>query len=68
MSKMPDKDKMRCHYCQEMGHFIRDCRKRLRVEEKSAKYNLFTIPEEQEQNFSNDKLEEKVDSLQKLNI
>ena len=68
VSKTPDKDKMTYHYCQEIGHFIRDCRKRLRDEEKSAKCNLLTLPEEQEQNFSNDKLEENVESLQELNI
>ena len=59
MSKTPDKDKMKCHYSQEIGHFIRDCRKRLRDEEKSAKYNLFTMSEEQEQKLSNDELKEK---------
>ena len=24
-SKTVDKDKMRCHYCNEYGHFIREC-------------------------------------------
>ena len=27
-SKTIDKDKMRCHYCNEFGHFIRECSKR----------------------------------------
>ena len=30
MSKTVDKDKMRCHYCDEFGHFIRECSKRSR--------------------------------------
>ena len=29
-SKTVDKDKMRCHYCNEFGHFIRECSKRSR--------------------------------------
>ena len=29
-SKAVDKDKMRCHYCNEFGHFIRECSKRNR--------------------------------------
>ena len=29
-SKTVDKDKMRCHYCNEFGHFIRECSKRNR--------------------------------------
>ena len=28
-----DKDKMRCHYCNEFSHFIRECSKRKRDEE-----------------------------------
>ena len=27
VSKTVDKDKMRCHYCNEFGHFIRECLK-----------------------------------------
>ena len=27
-SKTVDKDKMRCHYCNEFGHFIRECSKK----------------------------------------
>ena len=27
-SKAVDKDKMRCHYCNEFGHFIRECSKK----------------------------------------
>ena len=30
-----DKDKMRCHYCNEFGHFIRECSKRSRDEEEA---------------------------------
>ena len=33
-SKTMDKDKMRCHYCNEFGHFIRECSKRSRDEEE----------------------------------
>ena len=35
MSKTVDKDKMRCHYCNEFGHFIRECSKRSRDEEET---------------------------------
>ena len=28
-SKTPDKDKMRYHYCQEIGHFAKECKKRI---------------------------------------
>ena len=34
VSKTVDKDKMRCHYCNEFGHFIRECPKRNRDEKK----------------------------------
>ena len=34
-SKAVDKDKMRCHYCNEFGHFIRECSKRSRDEEEA---------------------------------
>ena len=34
-SKAVDKDKMRCHYCNEFGHFIRECSKRNRDEEEA---------------------------------
>ena len=27
------KDKMRCHYCSEFGHFLRECSKRSKDEE-----------------------------------
>ena len=37
-SKTVDKDKMRCHYCNEFGHFIRECSKRIRV--KKSQDNL----------------------------
>ena len=35
MSKTVDKDKMRCHYCNEFGHFIREYSKRSRDEEEA---------------------------------
>ena len=56
-SKTPDKDKMRCHYCQEKGHFAQECKKRIRDKEQAAQFNLFTKPEEQEEQFSNDELD-----------
>ena len=34
-SKTVDKDKMRCHYCNEFGHFIRERSKRSRNEEEA---------------------------------
>ena len=33
-SKTVDKDKMRCHYCNEYGHFIRECSKKSRMRTK----------------------------------
>ena len=41
-SRTPDKDKMRCHYCKEFGHFIKNCRKRLKDEERAAKLHVMT--------------------------
>ena len=35
-SKTPDKDKLCYHYCQEIGHFIKDCRKHIRDEKKCS--------------------------------
>ena len=37
-----DKDKMRCHYCHEFGHFIRDCLKRINDEKGTGKLNMMT--------------------------
>ena len=34
-----DKDKMRCHYCNEFGHFIRECSKRSRDEEEARHFS-----------------------------
>ena len=34
-SKTVDKDKMRCHYCNEFGQFIRECSKRNRDEKEA---------------------------------
>ena len=39
MSKTVDKDKMRCHYCNEFGHFIRECSKRNRDEEEAQHFS-----------------------------
>ena len=47
-SKTPNKDNMRCHYCQEIGHFIRECRRKKQDEKKATKYGMYTIPEELE--------------------
>ena len=38
-SKTVDKDKMRCHYCNEFGHFIRECSKKNRDENKTRHFN-----------------------------
>ena len=41
-SMTPDKDKMRCHFCKEFGHFIKNCLKRLKDEERAAKLHVMT--------------------------
>ena len=38
-SKTVDKDKMRCHYCNEFGHFVRECSKKTRDEKKAGQYS-----------------------------
>ena len=38
-SKTVDKDKMRCHYYNEYGHFIRECSKKNRDENKTGHFN-----------------------------
>ena len=38
-SKTVDKDKMRYHYCNEYGHFIRECSKKNRDENKTGQFN-----------------------------
>ena len=38
-SKTVDKHKMRCHYCNEFGHFIRECSKKNRDENKVGHFN-----------------------------
>ena len=38
-SKAVDKDKMRCHYCNEFGHFIRECSKKTRDEKKAGQFS-----------------------------
>ena len=32
-------DKMRCHYCNEFGHFIRECSKKTRDEKKTGQFS-----------------------------
>ena len=39
VSKTVDKDKMRCHYCNEFGHFIRECSEKNRDENKTGHFN-----------------------------
>ena len=41
-SRTPDKDKLRCHYCKEFGHFIKNCLKRLKDEKRAAKLHVMT--------------------------
>ena len=41
-SRTPDKDKMRCHFCKEFGHFMKNCLKRLKDEERAAKLHVVT--------------------------
>ena len=38
-SKTVDKDKTRCHYCNEFGHFIRECSKKTRDEKKTGQFS-----------------------------
>ena len=38
-SKTVDKDKMRCHYCNEFGHFDRECSKKNRDEKEARHFN-----------------------------
>ena len=38
-SKTVDKAKMRCHYCNEFGHFIRECSKKTRDEKKAGQFS-----------------------------
>ena len=39
-SGTPDKDKLHCHYCHKIGHFIKDYRKCIRDEKNAAKFSL----------------------------
>ena len=42
-SKTMNKDKMRCHYCNEFGHFVRECSKKSRDENKAGHFNGMSI-------------------------
>ena len=42
-SKTVDKDKMRCHYCNEFGHFIRECSRKNRDENKTGHFNRMSM-------------------------
>ena len=47
-SRTAEKDKLCCHYCHEIGHFIKDCIKYIRDEKCAAKFSsLGDIPEYQ---------------------
>ena len=46
------KDKMRCHYCNEFGHFIRECSKRSRDEEEACHFSGLNS---EIMNYSNDR-------------
>ena len=39
VSKTVDKDKMRCHYYNELGHFIRECSKRNRDKKEAQHFS-----------------------------
>ena len=47
-SRTPDKDRQRCHYCKEIGHFIRECRKKDQDQRRQSAYRLYDIAEEVE--------------------
>lgn len=49
-SKTVDKDRQRCHYCKEIGHFIRECRKKQEDERTKTAYRLYDIVEEEQPN------------------
>ena len=34
---------MRCHYCNEFGHFIRECSKKNRDENKTGHFNRMSM-------------------------
>ena len=38
-SRTIDKDKGRCHYCKEFGHFVSKCTKKMEDERGQARYN-----------------------------
>ena len=42
-SKTVDKDKMRCHYSNEYGHFIRECSKKHRDENKTGHFKRMSM-------------------------
>ena len=66
-SRTPDKDKMRCHYCNKFSHFIKNCLKRLKDEERAVKLHVMTLMTLQQETvedsedynaYDNDELEE----------
>ena len=40
--RTPGRDKLRCHYCKEFRHFIKNCLKRQKDEERAAKLHVMT--------------------------
>ena len=62
-SRTPNKDDRRCYYCKEIGHFIRNCLKRMQDEEKSAKLNMLEpiIEHEQDDDYVHDSTQFQLD-------
>ena len=50
-SKTIDKDKGRCFYCNEFGHFIRECPKKIE-DEKSRRFSRMDVDYDQEGQYS----------------
>ena len=72
-SRTPDKDKLHCHYCHKIGHFIKDCRNHTRDEKNTAKFSLLEdIPEDwlsaEEDPSLDNNLDSDTDPMDDLNI
>ena len=72
-SRIPDKDKLHCHYSQEIGHLIKDFRKLIRYEKNVVKFSLLGgIPEdwlyaEEDPSLDSD-IDSNTDPMDDLNI
>ena len=72
-SRTSDKDKLHCHYCHEICHFIKDCRMCITDERNAAKFSLLgDIPEnwlyvEKDSSLDSD-LDSDTDPMDDLNI